>query len=150
MTNSRWVRSNVERLLQDEWDVWRVEHDDEGDYQFRRGTAACWVSILETGDLPFIRVFAYAADGLKPTAALFPELNDIQLRCSPVAVMWFGGRAMVSQTISPIGLTRSVLAQAIDAVGNVADDIGVLLASMFGGSTPYPVKLPEPENEEAA
>src|SRR3954469_22282044 len=104
MTDILWVRSHVERLLQDEWSVCRVVQDDDGDYHFRHGTAAGWVSILETGDVPFVRVFAFAADGIKPTAALFGELNEIQLRCDTTAVMWSGGRVLVSQTLSPIGL----------------------------------------------
>ena len=40
MTELLWVRSHVERLLQDEWDACRVAADDDGDYPFRRGTAA--------------------------------------------------------------------------------------------------------------
>lgn len=148
MTDIMWVRSHVERLLQDEWGICRTVQDDDGDYHFRHGTAACWVSILDTGDVPLVRVFAYAADGIKPSAALLRELNDIQLRCATAAVMWSGKRILVSQTISPVGLTQPVLAQAVEAVGNVADDIGLLLAGVFGGSTPYPVELPESEDEE--
>jgi hypothetical protein len=151
MTEKLWVRSHVERLLQDEWEACRVVCDDDGDYHFRRGTAAAWVSILDMGDgLPLVRVFAHAALGIKPTAALFRELNDIQLRCASAAVMWAGGRIVVAQTLSPIGLTRPVLAQALDAVATVADDIGLLLAGMFNGSTPYPAQQPESEDEQAA
>lgn len=150
MTEIMWIRSHVERLLQDHWGVHRALQDDDGDYPFRRGTAACWVSILETGDLPFVRVWAYAADGIEPTAALLRELNDIQLRCTTVAVMWSAGRIIVSQTISPIGLTLPVLAHAVDAVGTVADDIGLLLAGMFGGGTPFPAAEPDTEDEAAA
>ena len=43
-----------------------------------------------------------------------------------------------------------MLAQALQAVGAVADDIGVLLASMFGGWTPFPVEESTSEDEEAA
>ena len=145
-----WVRSHVERLLQDEWDCCRVTADDDGDYHFRHGTAAGWVSIRETGDVPFVRVFAYAAEGIRSSAALLRERNDIQLRTMTASIMWSDGRVVVSQTISPIGLTRPVLAQALTAVGGVADDIGLLLAGMFNGKTPYPAHAPQPHDEEAA
>lgn len=146
MTENLWVRSHVERLLQDEWDACRVSMDEDGDYHFRHGTAVCWVTIMETDDVPFVRVFAHAAHSIKPTVAMFRELNDIQLRCSTVAVAWVAGRVMVSQTISPIGLTGAVLSQALKAVAGVADDIGLLIAGMFNGETPYPAEAPESED----
>lgn len=52
--------------------------------------------------------------------------------------MLHSGVVVVSQTISPYGLTGPVLAQALKAVGGLADDIGLLLAGMFNGATPYP------------
>lgn len=147
-----WVRSHVERLLQDEWNCCRVTADDDGDYQFRRGTAVGWVSILDNGDVPLVRVFAFAAVSIKPSAALLRELNDIQRRTATAAIMWADGRVIVSQTLSPIGITQAVLAQAINAVGGIAFDIGLLLAGMFSGETPYPAEAgkPEDEDEEAA
>ena len=141
MSEHIWIRSHVERLLQEEWEACRVQPDDDDDYHFRRGTAACWVRLLDTADRPMIRVWAEAAIGVKASVAMWKELNDIQRRCLSTAVVWVDGRVLVSQTLSPIGLTGPVLAQALDAVGNVADDVGLLLAGMFGGSTPYPVDL---------
>lgn len=150
MSMNEWVRSHVERLLQDEWNCCRVEHDGDGDYPFRSGTAACWVSILATDDVPYVRVFAHAAHSIKPTAAMFRELNDIQLRTTSCSIMWASGEVIVSQTISPIGLTGPVLAQAINAVGGVAADIGLLLALTFNGGTPYPADAEVPHDEQAS
>ena len=50
------------------------------------------------------------------------------------------------QMISPIGLTQPVLAQALAAVRTIANDVGLLLAGMYGGRTP----LPAVESEDAA
>ena len=148
MTEILWVRSHVERLLQEEWEKCCVAVDGDGDYPFRRGTSAGWVSIIETGDAPLVRVFAHAACNIKPTVAMWRELNDIQTRCSTAMVMWLGGCVLVAQTMSSIGITQPVLAQALNAVGGVADDIGLLLAGMFNGTTPHPV--PDSESEDAA
>lgn len=60
MSESLWVRSHVERLLQDEWDVCRVTTDGDGDHPFRNGTAADWVAVLDSEPV-MVRVFAHAA-----------------------------------------------------------------------------------------
>jgi type III secretion system-like peptide-binding chaperone len=137
MSEAMWIRSHVELLLQDVWRVCRVEADDEGDYPFRDGTAAGWVSVLDSEPI-LVRVFAHAARGVKPSLKLLTELNEIQRRALSPAVMLHDDIVIVQQTISPIELSAPALAQAVRAVGGVADDIGILLASMFNGVTPYP------------
>jgi hypothetical protein len=145
MSAELWVRSHIERLLEDEWEVCRVNADGDGNYPFRRGTASCWVSIMCDESPPMVRVVAWAATGVRATAALLRELNEIQFRATSAAVCWHEGNVLVFQSLSPVGLTRPVLAQAIDAVGTVADDIGLLLAGMFGGATPFPADVPSDE-----
>lgn len=147
MTERLWVTSHVERLLQEEWNVCRVEPDADGDYPFRDGTAACWVRVLE-GQPPMIRVFAHAALDVRPSLKLYAELNAIAQRALSAAILVHDRVVVVQQTISPVGLTAPVLRQAMLAVGGVADDIGVLLASMFNGVTPYPSV--EPSTAEGA
>ena len=147
MSDYQWIRSHVERLLQDEWDTCRVAQDDDGDYPFRAGTAACWVSVLHSDPI-MVRVFAHAAFGVKPTLKLFTELNEIQRTSLSTNIAYGSGVVMVSQTVSPIGLTGPVLAQAMSAVAHTAEDIGTLVAAVFGGSTPFPVE--HPTGEEVA
>jgi hypothetical protein len=141
MSDELWVRSHVERLLQDEWEVCRVDPDPDGNYPFRRRTASCWVSVVTDETPAMVRVAACAASGLRLTAALLRELNEIQLRALSASVCWHDGNVVVFQTLSPVGLTRPVLAQALHAVSGVAADIGVLVAGMFGGTTPLPALL---------
>jgi hypothetical protein len=147
MSETQWIRSHVERLLQDEWDACRVHQDGDGDYPFRSGTAMCWVSVLPS-DPVMVRVFAHAAFGVRPTLRLYRELNEIQASALSAHITTRDGVVMVSQTISPIGLTRPVLAQAMNAVAAIAGEIGVLVAAMFGGSTPFPAE--DPSDEEVA
>ncbi len=147
MTEMLWIRSHVERLLQDEWDVCRVEPDADGDYRFRFGTAGCWVHLVE-GELPMVRVAAQAVIGVRRNLKLLTELNDIQRRALSSAVLWSNDAVIVSQTLSPVGLTAPVLTQAMAAVGGLADEVGVLLASMFGGETPFEVEVTESEDAD--
>jgi hypothetical protein len=147
MTQLMWIRSHVELLLQREWEVCRVLADEDGDFPYRHGTAACYVSVLDV-EPPMVRVFAHAAYGLKPTHKVLREINEIQGRALSARVELRNDVVVVSQTLSPIGLTQPVLAQAMDAVGSVADDIGTLLAVMFDGATPF--KHEVPDSEEAS
>jgi hypothetical protein len=144
MTELMWVRSHVELLLQREWDVCRVLSDEDGDFPFRHGTAACYVSVLDTQP-PMVRVFAHAAYGVKPTLKVLREINEIQRRALSARVELRNDVVVVSQTVSAFGLTQPVLAQAMDSVASVADDIGTLFAAVFDGHTPFPHPLPESE-----
>jgi hypothetical protein len=144
MTELMWIRSHVELLLQREWNVGRVLADEDGDFPYRHETAACYVSVLDL-DPPMVRVFAHAAYGLKPTLKVLRELNDIQGRALSARVELRRDVVVVSQTLSPIGLSQPVLAQAMDAVGTVAEDIGTLLAAMFDGATPFKHEIPDSE-----
>jgi hypothetical protein len=147
MTERAWIKSHVELLLQREWNVCRVLSDEDGDFPFQHGTAACYVSVLDS-DPPMVRVLAHAAYGLKATLKLLREINDIQARSLTTRIELRRDVAVVSQTLSPVGLTQPVLAQAINAVSSVADDIGTLLAVMFDGATPF--KHAITDSEEAS
>lgn len=140
MSEQIWVQSHVRQLLQDIWQSGTVPVDDDGDVPFRCGTAACWVSVLDS-EPRMVRVFAHAVDGLRPSAKLLTELNLIQRRSLSARVDLRHDAAVVSQTVNPIGMTAPVLNQALDAVGWLANEVGPLLAAMFGGSTPYAEEL---------
>jgi hypothetical protein len=145
MSEIMWIRSHVERLLQNEWEVCRVSVDEDGDYPFRNGTAVCWVQVMDS-DPAMVRVFAHAAIGMRSSLKLLRELNEIEGRALSATVRLQDGAVIVSQTISPIGLTRPVLRQALQSVAGAADDIGLLLASMFNGSTPFVAEASESED----
>lgn len=139
MAELMWIRSHVELLLAEEWGVCRLTADDDGDWFFRAGTAAGWVSVMDTAPI-MVRVFAHATRGLKPSLKLFTELNEIERCALSASVVLEHDTVVVSQTISPVGLSARVLQQALMSVGGVAGDIGVLLAGMYGGSTPFPAE----------
>lgn len=147
MTELAWIRSHVELLLAEEWGVCRLTADADGDWFFRAGTAAGWVSVIDTAPI-MVRVYAHAATALKPSLRLFTELNEIERCALSASVVLEAGTVVVSQTISPVGLTSRVLQQALMSVGGVAEDVGLLLAGMYGGATPFPVAS-APSNEDA-
>jgi hypothetical protein len=108
-----------------------------------------WVSVMETEPV-MIRVFAHAAYGVKPSAKLLREINEVQHRSLTARVELVSDLVMVSQTISASGLTQPVLAQALDAVAAVAAEVGPLLAAMFDGATPFAAELSDAADEDVA
>ena len=105
------LRSHVERCLQDIWDVPDLVIDDDGDYPYRRGTAMCWVSPFD-GPVPGVRVFAHAAYGLKPSAKLLREVNDLNVRSTWARVAFQNGVVRVSAELHWAAVDRLALEQA--------------------------------------
>jgi Putative bacterial sensory transduction regulator len=148
MNEIAWLRSHVERCLEDHWGDFPLNVDDDGDYPFRCGTAQCYVSIVN-GDPHFIRVWAFVARVPRRSLKLLSELNEINQRAMTVRVYWTGNSVVAEQTIHADGLTKETLGQACLAVGTAAGDIGALFAAMFGGETPYPAMDTEDQEEES-
>lgn len=130
------VRSHVERCLQDIWQVCRVPVDDDGDYPFRAGVAACWVRV-DSQTPVLVRVFGHAVVGVKRSAGLLRELNDVNSRARTTSAAWDAGTVRVSAMVHPAALDRTSLRHALDAVASVSNDLGPMLAGVYGGETPY-------------
>jgi len=136
------LRSHLERCLQDIWDTRELITDDDDDYPFRYGTAACWVSLFG-GPNPGVRVFAHAANGLKTSAKLLREINELNVQSRWARVGYHDGTVRVSAELHWSAVDRLALEHALLAVGRVSDDVGALLATVYGGSTPFPPELGE-------
>ena len=149
MNETAWLRSHVERCLEDYWGAYPLIVDDDGDYPFRCGTACCFVSIVY-GDPHVIRVWAFAARVPRRSLKFLAELNEINQRARSLNVYWDGESVIVEQTIHAGGLSEETLKDACRSVGSASDDIGILLAAMFGGETPYPALDTEDQEEESA
>jgi Putative bacterial sensory transduction regulator len=147
MNEIAWLHSHVERCLEDHWGVHPLVVDEDGDYPFRWGTARCYVSIA-TGEPHLIRVWAFAASVPKKSLKLLSEINEINECARTVHVYWSGELVLAEQTLYADGLTSETLGLACLAVGVAADEIGVLLAAMFDGETPYPAVDTGDQEEE--
>ena len=125
--------------------------DGDGDYPYRCGTAACWVSI-QPGPDPGVRVFAHAAHSLRRSARLLEEVNELNSRSRWARIFWADGVVVTSpRSCTGPRWTGRPWTGRWDCVGSVADDIGAMLATVFGGATPFPVESDEAsEDEEAA
>jgi T3SS (YopN, CesT) and YbjN peptide-binding chaperone 1 len=133
---SVFVRSYVERCLADMLGVCRVPADQDGDYFFRSGSAACYVRV-EDQDPVIVRVFAIAATGVSRSAKLLAEINEVNSRSRSAWATWAAGQVVVSQTLPAESVTVHALDQVCGSVVRVANDIGTMIAAVFGGATPF-------------
>lgn len=132
-----WFRAFVERLLMTEFDTRELVVDVDGDVPFHDGSAACWVSI-EARPAMAVRVWGIAAEGIRPTAAALREVNDLNQRAGLAKVALVGGRVVVELRLPADQVSARSLSRACGHVVGMADEVGVLFAGVFGGSTPYP------------
>jgi predicted heme/steroid binding protein len=146
------LRSHVERCLHDIWGTYDLVLDVDEDYPYRTGTAMCWVSLLDGPPLG-VRVFAHAAYGLKPSAKLIREVNDLNARNRWARIAFQHGVYRVSTELHWAAVDRLALEQATRVVGEFANVIGPLLAAVFGGHPNFPPEVEQQDqnsDEEAA
>lgn len=129
------ARSHVERCLQDLWSVERVVPDAEGDYCFGSGTAACFIG-LDGAEPMVVKAVACAAVEVKKTAKLLEELNEVNARCRMAHVYWHNGAVLVEQALFADAVDRGSLAHAGQSVARIANDLGLMIAAVYGGRTP--------------
>lgn len=129
------ARSHVERCLQDLWDKPDVHPDNDGDYPYKSGSASCWIGI-DPGDPPLVKATACAAVAVKKSGKLLTELNELNARCRTTRVYWYSGSVLVEQSMLAHTVDRQSLSQAGQSVAAVANDIGPMIAAVFGGHTP--------------
>lgn len=138
MSDNYWrARERTEEYLRAIWKVDEVETDVDGEYPYRAGTTLGYVGVSR-GRPTKVKVWAVAARETKKSLRLLDELNDINLRCAPVATVWQNGAVLVQHT-SPAPVTdQRLLHYALDTVATIANDIGVLIAAVHGGEVPFP------------
>lgn len=140
-----WLQAYLERCLARFLAVDRVTVDGDGDVSFRAGTAQVWVGVCESEPL-MVSVFAHAAVDVKPTVALYREINDLNMRALSAKVMLNERALVVRQTLLATAADETAIEQAVQQVCQVANDIGHLAAVMFDGGTPFE---PEPARRDS-
>lgn len=147
-----WFRAYVESLLREAWDghAYTDDDDGDGDWPFRHGAAACWVSgaarpVPVSADLrargPRVQVFTHVAREVKQSARLLRELNEANWSLVDGRVYWRCGFVVAETSIEAEHVDRDSLTRACLGVGGVPDDLGILLAAMSDGRTPFQAEL---------
>jgi len=131
------LKSHVETLLRQIWEQSEIIADDDGDYAFRTATAIAWVRVIG-GEQPAIRVFAHAACDVPGTKKTLQEVTELNACSRWAKISWSDGCVVVDQAIHWLSVDRGSLERALESVTVVSDDIGVMIATIYGGHTPFP------------
>ena len=147
METKTLLRSHVERALQEHWGRKDLVVDCDGDYPFRAGQAMGWVSI--ESQPPAVRVFAHAARGIKRSAKVLAEVNELSASARWAKVFWHDDIVFVSRALDLEGADSSSIRLACDTVAAVAEEIAPMLAMVFGGSTPFPPEVEHADDDHS-
>lgn len=134
-----WFEAHVEKCLTAMTNGAEVVVDDDGDYVIGWEPARVYLRVQRE---PYwsAEVFTCAAMGLQPKVAVLREINDLNLRlASATALLTPQGSVVIKQRVHCDGVTADSITQAVCAVGGAAEDVGVLMASMFDGHSPFSI-----------
>jgi hypothetical protein len=136
--DNTWLRPLVVRYLKEMWGVPDLVPDSVGEYRYRVGGAECRVSVHDRMQPATVEVFATAATDVALSAALLPAINELNAGDEIATVYWSGEPVMVKHSILGATIHPDHLRYVCAAVGETADRVGALMASAYGGSTPFP------------
>lgn len=143
---AEWLAAYVEKCMLQSWEDEAEELGRLGDVvAFRSGTAACIVRV-ESGTPVMVRVMAKAVLGVRSTAKLLRELNEVNARSRVANSWWNDGDVVVECSLFAESVNADSLRDACFHVAAVANDIGVGFAAMYDGATPYPPFADESED----
>jgi hypothetical protein len=125
------AHSHVQRMLREAFELDELEQDGDGDYPFRHGTAMYYLTVLRGGHL--VKVWSYAVSGLRPTAPVLREVNDLNARLLHSRAFLCGGHLQLEAFLPIESLVPGYLAAVCLELGRAADEVGQLLAAVHGG-----------------
>jgi len=130
------VRAYVESLLERLIGATQVTPDADGDYPVRFNGCLYFIRLLGDTD-PVVQVFSTAVADVKPSAALFKELNEINSNISFARVFWVRDQVLVESELLGEGIEPVDFGNACQAVATITDRIGPRLVEKFGGKTAF-------------
>lgn len=144
MTEMVWLRSHVERCLQHVWENASLEVDEDGDYRFRSESGMGWVSI-DDGRPPMVTLWVMAVTGVKSSAGLLREINEINGRSCAAQAILSCGNVIVRYRLPAEAVTPTTFEFAVHSVCTMTDDVGPMIASVYGGEIAIPSETSDAE-----
>jgi len=130
------ARSHVKECLREAFELSSLVVDDDGDLPFQAGTALYYVSVDPEGRRA--RVWSIAVRGVKVSAAVLRELNEASRALELSRVYAVSDGVVVEGTVTVDGLTATELRALCVEVGDTADRLGQLVATVHGGEVALP------------
>lgn len=130
------ARSHVKECLREGFELAQLIVDEDGDVPFTKGTAVYFVSVRSDGKK--VKVWATAVSGVKPIAAVLREVNEINTGLQHSRAFVTKDRLVIEGVLPVDGLTPEDLRDLCVEVGNVADEVGQLISTVYGGEVMRP------------
>lgn len=131
------LRHHVERSLRRDLDLGRLVADEDGDYAVACSDAVVFVRPQLCDDPPVVRVWTMSAEGLKHTAALLREINELNSGFTGVRCFLHSGCVILSAEVEIESVLPGQLGRLVHSVGKQAAHIGDLVAAVHGGRRPF-------------
>lgn len=130
------ARSHVKECLREAFELPSLKVDDDGDVPFRHGTAIYYVTVR--GDGKRVKVWAHAVRGVKRTAALLREVNEVNIGLELARVYLVHDRLAVEGVLPVAALEPGDLWSLCMEVGTTADEVGAMVSTVHGGVVAHP------------
>ena len=131
MSYLQMAHSHLQRMLREGMELEEIHQDCDGDYPFRHGTAAYYLSV--TGGGHMVKIWSNVVLGLKGTVSVLREINATNeglVHCR----MFLAGTTLQIEAFLPIEpLVPGYLTAVCHELGETADNVGQLMAAVHGG-----------------
>jgi len=131
---NEWFRAFVERSLAEVWEEPEVVPDDDGDYAFAGLGPMAYVSV-EPAPMLGVCVWSYAAHGVKGSASVLREVNDLNMGSTLCKVVWCQGGVRVELRLPADQVSVESLERACGHVQGCTTEMGPLFAAVHGGES---------------
>lgn len=130
------ARSHVKECLREAFELPQLIVDEDGDVPFHQGTAVYFVSIRLDGKK--VKVWSQAVVGIKPTAGVLREVNEVNAGMEHARAFITRQRLVIEGVLPTDGLTPEDLRDLCLEVGVAADEIGTMISAVHGGEVARP------------
>ena len=131
------IRPYIEKFLQGYLESGEpVEPDEDGDYEFRSGSAEIIVTLIEE-EHPVVSVLSMLLRGVKKTPKLLEALNEANSDCPFAKVYWRDEGVVLRLDLLAESLDDSQMRMACDLVSNLADELDTSLKKKFHGGMAF-------------
>lgn len=130
------ARSHVKECLREAFELSNVNVDCDGDVPFVHGTAIYYVTVRTDGRR--VKVWAHAVSGLKQTASLLREVNEVNMGLELSRAYLLRDLLVVEGVLPVEGLIPADLRDLCLEVGSTADDVGEMVSTVHGGIVARP------------
>lgn len=130
------AKSHVRECLREGFELPSLMVDDDGDVPFSHGTARYYVTVRQDGLK--VKAWATAVYGVKPSAAVLREINEVNAGLQFSRAFIVQERLMIEGVLPIDGLTATDLRDLCVEIGSVADEVGQMISAVHGGVVAVP------------